>query len=86
MANDEKRQRAEGEEQGYDVEVLIPWSIWELPPDKTTPGATFGFNVSISDNDGEVADQQTVLSASPARPTYDDPTEWGTLVLGLSRP
>ena len=69
-------------QQGYDVEVLIPWSIFEAQPGDTTPGASFGFNVSISDNDGETADQQTVLSASPARTTFDDPTEWGTLALG----
>ena len=68
-------------EQGYDVEVLIPWSVFETPPGEVIPGASFGFNLSISDNDGATADQQTVLSASPARTTYDDPTEWGTLML-----
>jgi hypothetical protein len=42
----------------------------------------FGFNVSVNDNDGDVPAQQTVISSSPARTTYNNPTEWGTLALG----
>lgn len=66
--------------EGYDLEVILPWSTFNLaqPP---APGTSFGFNLSVSDNDGDLPAQETVLSASPARTTYDDPTEWGTLVL-----
>lgn len=66
---------------GYRVEVLIPWYIWDMDANGGAAPATFGFNVSINDNDGDTPAQQTVVSASPARTTYDDPTEWGTLVL-----
>lgn len=66
--------------EGYDLEVIIPWSYFNLaqPP---APGSSFGFNLSVSDNDTDLPAQETVLSASPARTTFDDPTEWGTLVL-----
>jgi len=45
-------------------------------------GQSFGFNVSINDNDSTSFAQQTVLSVSPRRTTFDNPTQWGTLVLG----
>ncbi len=44
-------------------------------------GSTFGFNLSISDNDSDAPAQETVVSASPTRTTFDNPAEWGTLVL-----
>ncbi len=69
-------------ERGYQVEVLIPWRIFEVDGNSLRSGQTFGFNVSINDNDGDAPAQQSVVSASPARTTYDDPTQWGTLVLG----
>ncbi len=68
-------------ERGYQVEALIPWRIFEVNGDGLESGQTFGFNVSINDNDGNAPEQQSVVSASLARTTYDDPTEWGTLVL-----
>jgi hypothetical protein len=67
--------------QGYSVEVLLPWFLFEIDGDALRADTAFGFNVSINDNDGPVPAQQSVLSASPARTTFDDPTEWGTLVL-----
>ncbi len=66
----------------YTLEVQIPWLYFDLNGADLQPGARFGFNLSINDNDGETPAQQTVLSASPARTTHDNPTEWGTLVLG----
>lgn len=65
---------------GYTIEALLPWSaLGESPPYRVA--TLTGFNLSISDNDGDKARQESVVSASPARTTYDNPTEWGTLVL-----
>lgn len=66
---------------GYNVEALIPWAELGLSRGDAVPGATFGFNLSVSDNDGPTPAQQTVISFSPARTTHDNPTEWGTLIL-----
>lgn len=68
-------------EDGYTCEVLIPWSIFGLAPAALAPGLTYGFNVALNDNDSDAPAQQTVASASPGRTTYDNPTQWGTLVL-----
>lgn len=66
----------------YNLEVLVPWIYFDVGGADLQPGARFGFNVSVNDNDAESPGQQTVISASPARTTHDNPTEWGTLVLG----
>ena len=66
----------------YNLEVLVPWLYFDVGSADLQPGARFGFNVSVNDNDAETPAQQTVISASPARTTHDNPTEWGTLVLG----
>jgi len=66
-------------DEGYTVELLIPWPILNVSGADLASGDTFGFNISINDNDGDAPAQQTVLSASTARTTYDNPTEWGTL-------
>jgi hypothetical protein len=65
--------------QGYQVEMLIPWYVFDI----TTPATdrAYGFNVSVNDNDSEGNAQETVISASPARTTHDNPTEWGSLRL-----
>jgi hypothetical protein len=67
-------------EQGYHLEVLIPWYVFEMEGNVSTDRA-YGFNLSVNDNDSEGSAQETVLSASPARTTHDNPTEWGTLRL-----
>lgn len=66
-------------EQGYQVEMMIPWYVFDI----TTPATdrAYGFNISVNDNDSEGNNQETVISASPARTTHDNPTEWGTLRL-----
>jgi len=66
----------------YAMEVLIPWLYFDLSAAELSPGMRFGFNVSVNDNDSDTPAQQTVISASPARTTHDNPTEWGTLILG----
>jgi hypothetical protein len=69
---------AQGE--GYSAELLFPWSVFGLP-NETPPVRTFGFMLSINDNDQDAPAQQTVLSTAPRRTTFDRPDEWGTLVL-----
>jgi len=66
----------------YNLEVLVPWLYFDVGGSDLQPGASFGFNLSLNDNDAETTAQQTVLSASPARTTHDNPTEWATLLLG----
>lgn len=70
---------AEGE--GYRAEVLIPWTLFNVTGDQLQSDQRFGFNLSISDNDADAPAQESVLSASPSRTTYNNPTEWGTLIL-----
>ena len=67
---------------GYTVEALIPWSVFEVPASGLAPGRAFGFNLALNDNDDTAAaSQQTVVASSPARMTYDNPSQWGELVL-----
>ena len=66
---------------GYNVEALIPWSVFGLDGRSIGIGDRFGFNLSVNDNDSDLPAQETVLSLSPVRTTHDDPTEWATLVL-----
>ena len=68
-------------EDGYVTELLIPWSVFDITPDEVMGDATFGFNLSLSDNDSDTPGQQTILSASPARTDHRTPPEWGTLIL-----
>jgi hypothetical protein len=68
-------------DQGYALEVLIPWQVFDLDASAIAPNRVFGFNLSVGDNDGDRPAQETVASASPARTTHDNPTEWGTLRL-----
>ena len=69
---------AETLEDGYRIEVAIPWSIFEVTPKN---GKHYGFAVSISDNDksGENV-QQSMVSNVPTR-RLTDPTTWGDLTL-----
>ena len=71
--------RADGE--GYAVELLIPWTLFDVTSGDLGADKRFGFNLSISDNDGDSPAQESLLSSSPARTTYNNPTEWGTLIL-----
>ena len=67
---------------GYTVEALIPWGVFEVPATGLAPGRAFGFNLALNDNDdAAAASQQTVAASSPARTTYDNPSQWGELVL-----
>lgn len=66
---------------GYQLELILPWYILDVTPDRIFAQAAFGFNLSISDNDADTLAQQTIVSASPARTDHRTPPEWGTLVL-----
>jgi len=64
---------------GYDIEVAIPWSVFEISP---VAGQHFGFAVSVSDNDKRTEDlQQSMVSSVPNR-RLTNPTTWGDLLLG----
>lgn len=69
-------------DQSYDLELLLPWNLFDIGGDEVVANQSFGFNLSINDNDADAPAQETVLSASPSRTTYNNPTEWGTLILG----
>lgn len=65
---------------GYAAEFLLPWQLFDATSGDLA-AHTFGFMLSLNDNDGDAPAQQTVLSTSPQRTTYNRPDEWGTLVL-----
>lgn len=67
--------------EGYEAELLIPWTTFDVQPSEVVQDATFGFNLSLNDNDGAAPAQETILSASTARLDYRRPPEWGTLIL-----
>lgn len=62
----------------WEVEVAIPWSVFEVTPQS---GARYGFAFSVSDNDvtGGTA-QQTMICTVSTR-SLTNPTTWGDLVL-----
>jgi hypothetical protein len=62
---------------GWIVEVKIPWTLFGVAP---KGGETYGFTLSVSDNDtpGTVA-QRGMISTSPRRTTATNPALWGTL-------
>lgn len=63
---------------GYQLEGSIPWSTFGITPVLST---SFGFTLSISDNDAAgTASQQTLVSSVSTR-MLTDPTTWGTLLL-----
>ncbi len=70
---------AEAVDGGYDVEVAIPWSVFEISP---LAGQHYGFAFSVSDNDKRTDDvQQSMVSSVPGR-SLINPTTWGDLQLG----
>ncbi len=72
------RVAAQATDQGYAIEVALPWHRLNLVP---FPGLDVGFAASISDNDlPGSALQQSLVSTSPFR-HLTDPTTWGELLL-----
>lgn len=63
---------------GYNLEARIPWIVFGVSP---TSGGTYGFALSISDNDRSgSAVQQSLISTLGSR-MLANPTTWGTLRL-----
>jgi len=69
---------ADRQDDGYTVEVAIPWDVFEITPQA---GKHYGFAFSVSDNDktGDSV-QQTMISNVPDR-RLTNPTTWGDLQL-----
>jgi hypothetical protein len=63
---------------GYDVEVAIPWKVFEVTP---AAGEHFGFVFSVSDNDKRTEDLQQSMVSSASTRRLTDPTTWGDLLL-----
>ncbi|MFZ6029352.1 MAG: sugar-binding protein [Chloroflexota bacterium] len=65
-------------EGGYDMEVVIPWSVFGIYPQ---PWQHYGFAISLSDNDKpNTSIQQSMVSNTPER-RYAKPITWGDFVL-----
>lgn len=64
---------------GYRVEAAIPWNVLGVTPKQ---GKHLGFAFSISDNDSNKTQQQSMVSLVPKR-ALTDPTTWGDLYLGM---
>jgi hypothetical protein len=69
---------ARGREGGYNVETVIPWSLFGITPQN---GDAFGFAVSVSDNDLEGEQVQQSMVSNVSTRSLTDPTSWGSLVL-----
>jgi len=63
---------------GYIVEVAIPWSIFDVDPERNQH---FGFCFSISDNDDPDEDVQQSMVSNVLIRMLTDPTTWGDLKL-----
>lgn len=70
--------KAKATADGYVLEAQIPWSTFALTP---VGGQTFGFALSLSDNDKTGAAVQQSMISSVATRKLLNPTTWGTLVL-----
>jgi hypothetical protein len=63
---------------GFYLEASIPWSTFGVTPNA---GTTFGFVLSVSDNDTPgTTEQQSMISSVDTR-RLTNPTTWGTLIL-----
>lgn len=63
---------------GYFLEMAIPWDLLNITP---VGGRTYGFAISISDNDSAgKAVQQSMVSNVSTR-SYLNPKTWGNLIL-----
>ena len=81
-----KLNSAVGTDQGYDVELAIPWSEMGRsgPPQ---PGATWGFNAISRDRDSSAAPGERFYSLSPKVKKRDDvqnPSKWSHITFAAS--
>jgi len=63
---------------GYRIEVKIPWEIMDIEPDI---GKHYGFAFSVSDNDNEDENVQQSMVSNVSTRRLTDPTTWGDLTL-----
>jgi len=70
--------KAKASGDGYVLEAQIPWSTFGITP---ADGLSFGFALSLSDNDKAGATVQQSMVSSVATRRLLNPTTWGTLVL-----
>lgn len=70
--------RAKSTADGYVLEAQIPWSTLAITP---AAGQSFGFALSLSDNDKAGSTVQQSMVSSVATRKLLNPTTWGTLVL-----
>jgi hypothetical protein len=66
---------------GYALEAIVPWSVFDVQSSELTGQETFGFSVSLSDNDDPAPAQQSMVSSSSQRVNLNRPPQWGTLML-----
>lgn len=62
----------------YRIEAAIPWSLFGVTP---TNGMTFGFALSVSDDDSAGTSRQERMVSSVPNRVLTDPTTWGMLTL-----
>jgi len=63
---------------GYIVEMAIPWEVFGVVQPQVDD--YYGFAVSLSDNDTDTPNQETMVSNVPTR-KLTNPTTWGDLQL-----
>lgn len=63
---------------GYDIEVAIPWDVFNITPQN---GKHYGFVFSVSDNDNASKDVQQSMVSTDNKRSLLDPTAWGDLQL-----
>lgn len=63
---------------GWEVEVAIPWTVFELTPQ---PNQHYGFAFSVSDNDKTGYKAQQTMICTVSTRILTNPTTWGDLVL-----
>ncbi len=75
---DDIRISGERQEDGYTVEIAIPWSVFEITPQSNKH---YGFAFSVSDNDKTGDSVQQTMISNVADRHLTDPTTWGDLKL-----
>lgn len=64
--------------EGYVLEARIPWPVFGISP---SAGASYGFALSLSDNDVPGTSSWQSMVSSVLSRKLADPTTWGTLTL-----
>ena len=70
-------------EQGYDLEVLIPWSLIGINP---TIGHVIGFDIGVNDDDGGGARNNKIAWHKTTDDGWENPSVFGNIELVGTRP